>query len=130
MKDFSCALVLFACTCVCMFAVASDRKQLTDALAAVDANLKTPEGKKYDEHMNKDFEKYIPAVRQCKQTESGSPADFDMLLRLNSDGKISDVLIHPETPMAKCSRGVLLNGQFSPPPRSDYWVNIHMAFKH
>lgn len=125
--------MLAAATLALLFALpifASDRKQLTDAAAAVDANLKTPEGKKYEEHMGKDVEKYFPVLRPCMQTEGGKPADFDMLLRLNGDGKIAEVLIHPDTPMAKCSRDVLLKGQFSTPPRADYWVNIHMTFKH
>jgi hypothetical protein len=121
--------LLLTLVCIASLSFASDRKQLKDAVAAVDANLKTREGKKYEEHTGKDFEKYIPAVRDCKKTESGTPADFDMFLRLNADGKIADVLIYPETPMAKCSQGVLRSGQFSPPPHADYWVNIHMTFK-
>lgn len=116
--------------CIAALSFASDRSQLKAAVAAVDANLKTPEGKKYEEHMGKDVEKYFPAMRECKKTESGTPADFDMLLRLNSDGKVAEVLIHPETAMAMCSQGAFRSAQFSPPPRGDYWVNIHMTFKH
>src|SRR4051794_17185642 len=112
-----------------MLSFAADKKELSEAVASVEANLKTPEGKKYDEHMTADFQKYTPQVRQCKQ-ESGTPASFDMLLRLEGDGKIADVLVHPETPMAKCSRTALMGGKFTPPPHANYWVNIHLDFKH
>jgi hypothetical protein len=113
-----------------MLSFAADKKELSEAVASVEANLKTPEGKKYDEHMTADFQKYAPQVRQCKQTESGTPASFDMLLRLEGDGKIVQVLVHPETPMAKCSRTALMGGKFTPPPHANYWVNIHLDFKH
>jgi hypothetical protein len=32
--------------------------------------------------------------------------------------------------MAKCSRTALMGGQFTPPPHANYWVNIHLDFKH
>jgi hypothetical protein len=109
----------------------ADRKQLSAASAAVEANLKTPEGKKYEnDHVGQDFQKYAPAVRQCKPAGSGTPTDFDLLLRLNPDGKVAEALVYPETVMAKCSGAALLNAQFTPPPHSDYWVNIHLQFKH
>lgn len=132
MRLSSCkSALLVACVLADLACFAADRKALKDAVAQVEANLKTPEGKKYeDEHVGKDFEKYIPAVRECKKTESGAPADFDLLVRLNADGKIAEVLSYPETPMAKCSQGVLSKGQFSPPPHGEYWVNIHLAFEH
>src|SRR5690349_4472951 len=97
--NLSKCLLIAAFGCVSLVCFAVDQKALKDVLAKVDANLKTPEGKKYDEHMAKDFERYIPAVRECKKTENGSPADFDLLLRLNAAGKIGEVLVYPETPM-------------------------------
>jgi len=106
---------------------AADRKQLETAVAAVDANLKTPAGKQYDADFGKDFQKYMPNLRACKQ--SGTLVDFDMFLQLQTDGKVEKGLIHPETPYTNCVRDSLLSGRFSPPPHGDYWVNVHTQFK-
>ena len=58
------AFVLLASLCS-----AADKKQFSDAIAAVDANLKTPAGKQYDERIGKEFsDKYISSVKQCKQS--------------------------------------------------------------
>jgi hypothetical protein len=112
---------------------AADKKQLSDAMAAVDANLKTPAGKQYDERIGKEFsDKYISSVKQCKQSlPAGANADsFDMFLKLNAEGKVLEGLVHPETQFTSCVRSAPLAGRFSNPPRGDYWINIHMDFKH
>ena len=111
---------------------AADKKQLSDALAAVDANLKTPAGKQYDERIGNEFaERYLPSIRQCKQSlpAGGSVEPFDMFLKLNAEGKVLDGLIYPETQFAVCTRTALHKAKFSAPPHGDYWINIHMQFK-
>jgi hypothetical protein len=113
--------------------LAGDKKQLTAAVAAVDANLKTSAGKQYDESLGKEFPgKYLPSLKQCKQSLSaGSSIDpFDMFLKLNADGRVQEVLVYPVTQFAVCTRTALLAGEFSKPPHGDYWINIHMQFKH
>ena len=108
--------------------LAADKKQLTTAIAAVEANVKTPAGKKYDAGVTNDFQKYAPSVRQCKQV--GSPSDFDIFLRLRDDGVIQAVLVYPETPFSNCTQNALLNARFSSPPHADYWVNIHCSLRN
>jgi len=122
--------VLLSLASMCM---AADKKQLTAALAAVEANLKTSAGKQYDELLGKEFpEKYLSSVKQCKQAlPQGSSIDsFDMFLKLNADGKVQEALVYPETQFSVCTRTALLAGKFSHPPHDDYWINIHMQFKH
>jgi hypothetical protein len=112
---------------------AADKKQLAAAIAAVDANLKTPAGKQYDEKLGSEFmEKHAATIRRCKQgvrRDATPPAPFDLLMKLGADGKVDDVLVFPETAVGQCARTALLTGKFSPPPHSDYWVNVHMQFK-
>lgn len=113
--------------------LAADKQQLMAAVAAVDANLKTPAGKQYDKSLGKDFPgKYLPSLKQCKQSlPAGSSIDtFDMFLKLNADGRVQEVLLYPETQFAVCTRTALLADEFSKPPHGDYWINIHMQFKH
>jgi hypothetical protein len=121
----------FALTCLAVCSVAADKKQFSDAIAAVDANLKTPEGKRYDEQLGKEFgPKFGPALKECKQSSpSGSKSPFDIFLKLTVDGAVSEGLVHPETPFAVCARAALLKGKFSRPPRGEYWVNIHLELK-
>ncbi len=100
------------------------KKQLEAALAAVEANLKTSAGKQYDELAGKGLtEKYLASLKPCKQSlPSGTRIDpFDMFLKLDSDGKVREGLVYPETRLA---------AKFSSPPHGDYWINIHMEFKH
>jgi len=111
---------------------AADKKQLADAVAAVDANLKTSAGKQYDEQIGKEFsEKYLAGIRQCKQSlPAVASADaFDLFLKLNADGKVQEGLVYPESQFAGCARAALLTGKFSPPPHADYWINVHMQSK-
>jgi hypothetical protein len=112
---------------------AADKKELQAALAAVEANLKTSAGKQYDELAGKELtEKYLSSLRPCKQSlPPGTRIDpFDMFLRLNSDGKVQEGLVYPETQFAGCARSALLAAKFSRPPHDEYWINIHMEFKH
>ena len=112
---------------------AADKKELAAALAAVEANLKTSAGKQYDELIGKEFpEKYLASVKQCKQSlPPGVSIDsFDMFLKLNTAGKVQEALVYPESQFAGCTRTALLAGKFSNPPHDDYWINIHMQFKH
>ncbi len=121
--------VLLGCVAMCS---AADKKQLAAALAAVDANLATPDGKQYDDLIGKEFpERYLSSVKQCKQSlPAGTAIDpFDMFLKLSAEGKVQEVLVYPETQFAGCIRTALLAGKFSSPPRGDYWINIHLQLK-
>jgi len=122
--------VLLSLGSICL---AADKKQLTAAVAAVDANLKTSAGKQYDDRLGKEFpDKYWSSVKQCKQSlPAGTNLEpFDMFLKLNAEGKVQVVLVYPETQFANCTRAALLTGKFSNPPHDDYWINIHLELKH
>lgn len=122
-------VILSAVLTTAAFSSAADKKQISDAIAAVEANLKTPAGKKYDELMGKEFPvRYLPSMKQCKQSTPNLDP-FDMFLKLDAEGKVEEVLVHPETQFAICLRNALHGGRFSAPPHAAYWVNIHMQLK-
>jgi hypothetical protein len=124
------ALVFFA------LATASARADdkptsLSDARAAVDANLKTPEGKDFDERLGKDFfEKHMEPLRQCKQSAGNDLASFWILLKLDKDGAAREVLFYPTTRLGTCARDPLLKDRFLPPPRPGYWVSVYLKISH
>ncbi len=106
-----------------MLLLADDKPtSLSDARAAVEANLRTPEGKAYDQQLGKEFpQKYLDTI---------DLADFWMLIKLDKSGAVKEVLLSPATKMAACARETLLKGSFSPPPRPAYWVSIYMKLAH
>lgn len=104
---------------------------LADARTAVEANLKTPEGKAYDEKLGKEFmEKHLSTMKQCKQVAASDLASFWILMKLDKDGAVKEVLLHPETKMGTCARETLLKSAFSAPPRAAYWVSVYMKLTH
>ncbi len=115
-----------------MLLLADDKPtSLSDARAAVEANLRTPEGKAYDQQLGKEFpQKYLDTMKQCKQSAGNDLADFWMLIKLDKNGAVKEVLLSPATKIAVCAREALLKGSFSPPPRPAYWVSIYMKLAH
>ena len=102
---------------------------LADARDAVEANLRTPEGKAYDEQLGKEFqEKHLSTLRDCKKS-TGDLSNFWILLRLEKSGAVKEVLLSPTTKLGSCTRETLLRASFTPPPRPDYWVSVYLQLK-
>jgi len=102
---------------------------LADARDAVETNLRTPEGKAYDEQLGKEFqEKHISTLRDCKKS-TGDLSNFWILLRLERSGAVKEVLLSPTTKLGSCTRETLLRASFAPPPKPDYWVSIYLQLK-
>ena len=104
---------------------------LGDARVAVEANLKTPEGKTYDETLGKEFvDKHLGTMKQCRQSAGSDLESFWILMKLDKDGAVKEVLLHPATKMGACAKETLLKSTFSPPPRAAYWVSVYMKLTH
>src|SRR6516225_4532278 len=71
-----CRVSCFAGVTLCLMAqVGADDKptSLLDAQAAIESNLRTSEGKAYDEQLGREFmEKHLATMRKCKQS-AGKP---------------------------------------------------------
>jgi hypothetical protein len=78
-------------------AAADGATSLSDARSAVEVNLRTPEGKAFDEQFGRDFvQKHLAALRQCKQSAGGDLRSFWILANLEKDGTAKEVLFYPE----------------------------------
>jgi len=103
---------------------------LSEARAAVEANMRSAEGKAYDERFGKEFfEKYKETIHQCKLSTGTDPENFWTLAKLAADGKVQEVLLYPDTKIGACERQTLLKDRFSTPPRDAYWVSVYLKFK-
>lgn len=100
---------------------------LSDARTAAEANLRTSEGKTYDEKLGAEFvQKHLGALRPCKQAAGDDLRSFWILLKVDKDGTVKEVLLSPETKMGPCTREALLKISLLPPPRPAYWVSIYL----
>jgi hypothetical protein len=99
---------------------------LKDARDAVEANMRTAEGKKFDEQLGNDFaQHHMGPLHQCKQ--NGAPLENSwMLLKLDKDGVPREILLYPETKMGVCARDGFFKEKFLAPPRADYWVSAYL----
>jgi len=99
---------------------------LSDAKNAVDENVRTSEGKAYDEQLGKEFQqKHLSTLRECKKS-TGDLSNFWILIKLDKSGAVKEVLLHPATKLGACTREVLLKSSFSPPPKQNHWVSIYL----
>jgi hypothetical protein len=123
--------ILLICVLNAHQGVAADKKELSAALAGVEANLKTPAGKQYDADIGKQLsQQHAARIRQCRQSTGSDRLDpFDIFLNLAADGRVQQALAYPETPLATCTRDALAVATFSAPPHGDYWINIHLELK-
>ncbi len=113
-------------------AMAADKPtSLSDARDAVEANMRTGEGKKFDEQFGAEFiQKHLGPFHDCKATAAGDLRDFWILMKLDKEGTAREVLLYPTTKLGSCASGKILNDKFLSPPRPDYWVSVFMKFAH
>lgn len=126
------AVALVLCALHPMAASAQQqRTNVSDARAAIDANLRTPQGKAYDAQIGADFmQKHFGDIARCKAAAAGEARSFWILLRIGTEGTANEILLYPETKFGACARDALVHGKFPPPPRPDYWVGVYMKLSH
>ena len=130
--DMRISLVAIAVAFLVAAALADDQAtSLAEARTAVEANLKTRDGKTYDEKLGKEFmEKHWSTMKQCAQRAENDLQSFWILMKLDKDGAVKEVLLHPATKMGACARETLLKSTFAAPPRAAYWVSVYMKLTH
>jgi hypothetical protein len=131
-KTGGCGLVVLLVQMTSTLVIAEEKPtSLSDARAAVEANLRTPEGKAFDEQLGNEFvAKHLGPLRQCKQAAGDDLRSFWILMKLDRDGAAKEVLLYPETKLGACARTDLLKDKFPAPPRPAYWVSVYMKVSH
>jgi hypothetical protein len=127
MRNTLLPVLLLSIACV----TANARTSLADAQSAIETNLKSPEGKKFDELVGREFvQSHTTALRQCRASSGGDNTNFWLLLKLDRIGSVQEVLLHPETKLGLCARDAYLNEKFPEPPHPDYWVGVYLQLSH
>jgi hypothetical protein len=97
--------------------------------AAADANMKTPEGLRYQATFEKP---YRELARQCVRPEGGDVGRFVALTNVGAQGTVEDIRISGNDPAASCLYEKLRALQqaktpaFPPPPQAPYWVRLDL----
>jgi hypothetical protein len=116
-------------------------KKIIEAYKAVNANVATPEGQRYDGQIAKEFSaRYARTVQDCKtggaptrgtSAHGGEPnaegtAPTLLILQVGKNGNVQQLLVMPETASDACLRPKLEKANFSPPPKPEYWVRVSL----
>jgi hypothetical protein len=113
----------------------------TQMYTDLDANLKTPEGRRYNEQTAGDFDTRLSApVNQCVAV-SDAISKIDIFLQLDKDGIVQQVRSIPSTgtgqqlpaksadALSACLGAKLKIAAFMPPPSPSYWVKRSLDIK-
>lgn len=105
-------------------------RKMIEAYKAVNANVATPEGQKYDSLIAREFSaRYGRALKDCSSSGSGGPAPTMLILQVSGKGAVQQMMVVPETASDACLRPKLEKAAFTPPPRPEYWVRVSLAQK-
>ncbi|MBZ5507263.1 MAG: DUF4034 domain-containing protein [Acidobacteriia bacterium] len=103
-------------------------RKIIEAYKAVNANIATPEGQKYDAVIAREFSaRYAHAVKEC--ATGGGPAPTLLVLQMDKSGSVHQVMVVPENANDACVRPKLEKAAFSPPPKPEYWVRVALSAK-
>lgn len=101
-------------------------KKIIAAYQAVNVNIATPEGQKYDGQIAREFfAHFAGAVRDCASAGNG-PAPTLLIMQVGKTGALQQMLVVPETASDACLRPKLEKAWFSPPPKPEYWVRVSL----
>jgi hypothetical protein len=103
-------------------------RMIDNAMKAADANLQTPDGRKFDEQISKAFaSNYSATVTEClKSSGDFSLVPFDMVLQVGGNGTVDQIVVSKMSRTSSCIVAKVSSGVFPPPPQPDYWVKISM----
>lgn len=100
-------------------------KKIIEAYKAVNVNVATPEGQRYDGQIAKEFSAHFSgAVRDC--AAGGGTAPTLLIMQVSKTGTVQQMLVVPETASDTCLRPKVEKANFSSPPKPEYWVRVSL----
>jgi hypothetical protein len=105
-------------------------RRMIDAYKAVNANVATPEGQKYDSVIAREFStRYARTLKDCSSASGPGPAPTMLILQVSGKGAVQQMMVVPENASDACLRPRLEKAAFTPPPKPEYWVRVSLAAK-
>ncbi|HEV7676070.1 MAG TPA: hypothetical protein VGQ12_16180 [Candidatus Angelobacter sp.] len=105
-------------------------RRIIEAYKAVNANVATPEGQRYDGLIAQEFAKrYLRTVQDCNAGGSG-PSPTLLILQMSKNGAVQQMMVVPETASDACLRPKMAKAAFTPPPKPEYWVRVSLPSNH
>jgi hypothetical protein len=104
-------------------------RKIIEAYKAVNANIATPEGQRYDSVIAREFStRYSRSAKDCSAGASG-PSPTLVILQVGKSGAVQQMMVVPENASDACLRPKLEKAAFSPPPKPEYWVRVSLGSK-
>jgi hypothetical protein len=98
---------------------------VTEMNHAREAMLSEPSKGYYDGPFNKAFyARYSGWLNHCTQRTGQALADLDLLVTLDSQGKVSALRVQPESGLSECFAEQVAKEQFPPPPSAGLVVPV------
>ena len=101
-----------------------------EALVAAGESIEAPGGEAYQKEFGKKSSKYLgAALDDCLGGPAAVQSSFQILLKLEADGKVGSALVRPEGPVTACVRDKLSRRTFPKPPAGSTWklVNVRLG---
>jgi len=102
-----------------------------DAMKAANDNLKTTEGKLYDDAVGRRAGKWlVQEISHCiAGLDSADLRPFTVVIRVGISGKAEEVLCEPMTKVASCLESGFSAAFYPKPPGGSWWVKIDLTIK-
>lgn len=104
--------------------------EFSEAMSEATRNTQTPAGRKYDEEFGASFERNVEVMGRC--TEGAKLEElrpFYVVAKVGASRQIEEVIVSPETKVARCVRENMIMRGYPDPPAPHYWVSVHMTIR-
>lgn len=103
----------------------------TVAREAAESNAKTPAGRRYESALESSLDSWLKkAIERCGKGVSPEDAiSFEVFVRVGEPGDAEEVVLSPETAVARCAERDFRDAKYPHPPKADWWIRIPIALK-
>ena len=114
-------------------AAAAEQPRTPTAVARQEAesNVRNPAGRAYEGVVIGRVDEWLrPALERCvKEAPAEERISFDVFVRVGAEGKAEEVLLAPETAVARCVAPEFRTAKYPLPPQPSWWVKIEVRLK-
>ena len=109
-----------------------DRKTSpTVAREAAESNAKTPAGRRYETALESSLDAWLKrAIDRCgKGVSSEDAISFEVFVRLGESGDAEEVVLSPETAVARCVERDFRDAKYPHPPKPSWWIRVPIELR-